>query len=194
VKSGAYWNLVRYRIEKHLNRIKISQARERFAEAGLPPPGSPPFAYRPAFMIAGWRPVSWAEEAEARELQRRIAAVRRTRKEPEPNLENLLYSKPRHQAGLYAEWPPEYAPAVYRLEMETARALVRDGRNVWVQRAPGHEWMQADGYSVETLPDELMLSREDRELLARILEQSPGRERGRPPIGENASAVVARHD
>src|SRR5262249_53552730 len=94
----------------------------------MPPPGSPPFAYRPAFMIAGRRPVSEAEEAEARELQRRIIAVRRARKEPEPNLEHLLYSEPRNRVGLYAEWPPEFAPAIYRLEMADARDKAFMGR------------------------------------------------------------------
>ena len=177
-----YWNLVRFRIEKLQRQIRISQVRETFAEARLPPPDSPPYDFRPAFVIAGQRPVSAAEEAEARDIYRRIRAASRARREPEPNLELLRYSERRNRAGRYAEWPSEYAPAIYAMEMQTACALVRDGRGVWVQRNAGHEWTQKDGYAVESLPDELMLSREDRDLLARILEQSPGRSRGRLPV------------
>jgi hypothetical protein len=34
----------------------------------MPPAGSPPFAYRPAFEAVGWRPVSREEHEEARLL------------------------------------------------------------------------------------------------------------------------------
>src|SRR6516225_5662176 len=159
-KDSKYWNLVRYRIEKLQNQIRASQVREQVAEARLPPPGSPPFEYRPAFIMAGWRPVSGAEEAEARELFRRRHAMRRT----EPiKIGSFWFGRTPHSSV------EEYASGVFRLEMQTACALVRDGRGIWVQRSAGHERMQADGYRVESLPDELMLEREDRELLARIL-------------------------
>ena len=39
--------------------------------AAKQPIETPPFEYRLAFMVAGWRPVSQAEEVEARELFRR---------------------------------------------------------------------------------------------------------------------------
>jgi len=57
------------------------------------------------------------------------------------------------------------------------------------------EWSKG-GYSIERIPKELMLSREDRELCARILQKSPGRKPGRPPIGEQAmtnAERVAKH-
>jgi hypothetical protein len=65
--------------------------------------------------------------------------------------------------------------------MADARALIRDGRSEWAQV-----------YHVEQLPDGLMLAREDRELLARILAKSPGRNRGRPPLGDRAMTMVER--
>ena len=176
MKSERYWALVRYRIEKQQNRIRISQLRERFADGILPPPGSPPFKYRPAFMVAGWRPVSQAEEAEAS----RRSAIHRV---------DWEYPSPREPLAL-----GEFASGVHQLEMRDACRWCRDGRGIWVQGAQpisAEEW-GPHGYSVSSLPDGLMLTREDRELLARILKKSPGRNRGRPPIGERAMTEAKR--
>src|SRR5215471_13771651 len=171
-----YLALVRYRIEKQQKRIRISQLRERFAEGILPPPGSPPFKYRPAFMVAGWRPVSEAEEAEAC----RRSAIHRV---------DWEYPSPREPLAL-----AEFASGVHQLEMRDAFRLRRDDRGVWVQGAQpisAEEW-GSHGYSVSSLPDGLMLAREDRELLARILDKSSGRNRGRPAIGERAMTDAER--
>jgi hypothetical protein len=205
VKFGAYWNLVRYRIEQHQNRIRISRARVKFAGAIMPPPGSPPFEYWPPFLIAGWRPVSQAEEDEARELFRQRDAMRRVDRE---------YRSPQ-----------EFASGIYGLEIRDAREKAFSRRvyrapiaddayargymaalgpkaqtdnglaaaiGPWRQGAPpiSHDEWDGRGYSVSSLPDGLMLAREDRELLARILEQSPGRARGRPPVLAERGAMT----
>ena len=154
--------------------------------AAKQPIETPPFEYRLAFMVAGWRPVSQAEEVEARELFRRRNTVHRVNKEPEPDLDNLRYSPPRQ--GLALE---DYASSVCWLE---ARSGLVKRNGVWTQmRRPiaGEEW-DSRGYTVNSLPDGLMLSREERELLARILAKSPGRNRGRPPIGERAMTAAER--
>ena len=188
MKSERYWALVRCRIEKQQNRIKISQLRERFADGILPPPGSPPFEYRPAFTVAGWRPVSEAEEAEARESSRRRKASRRVGIDVpigdpiRPGPPYWEYPSPRDPSAL-----AEYASAVYRLEAHELRLAKING--VW--RQTRHE-VFGDGFTVSSLPDGLMLTREDRELLARILDKSPGRNRGRPAIGERAMTAAER--
>ena len=154
--------------------------------AAKQPIETPPFEYRLAFMVAGWRPVSQAEEVEARELFRRRNTVHRVNKEPEPDLDNLRYSPPRQ--GLALE---DYASGVYGLE---ARSGLVKRHGVWTQmRRPiaGEEW-ESRGYTVNSLPDGLMLSREERELLARILAKSPGRKRGRPLIGEQPLNALQR--
>ncbi len=54
-----YWNRVKFGIEKQQEAIRIiRQARRLRAEELLPPPGSPPFAYRAAYEAAGWRPIA----------------------------------------------------------------------------------------------------------------------------------------
>jgi hypothetical protein len=154
--------------------------------AAKQPIETPPFAYRLAFMVAGWRPVSKAEKVEARELFRRRNTVHRVNKEPEPDLDNLRYSPPRQ--GLALE---DYASGVCWLE---ARSGLVKRHGVWTQMGrpiAGEEWASR-GYTVSSLPDGLMLSREERELLARILAKSPGRKRGRPLIGEQPLNALQR--
>jgi hypothetical protein len=188
-KELEFWTRVRYRVEKLQEQIRIKR-RQVFAAAIMPPAGSPPFDYRPAFRIAGRRPVSQAEIDEALELFRRRNAIH-------------LVDEPYSSAE-------EFACGIYRLEMREARdkAFTRGERNgprgIWAATkgaeehdgtdGPGYlaplrqgpqpisrdEW-RARGYSVSGLPDGLMLSREDRELLARVLAKSPGKSRGRPP-------------
>jgi hypothetical protein len=66
---------------------------------------------------------------------------------------------------------------------------MRQPRQPWQRLARG-------SFGVERLPEGLMPSREDRELLARILEKSPGRNQGRPLIGDRPQTIaerVARH-
>jgi hypothetical protein len=53
------------------------------------------------------------------------------------------------------------------------------------------EW-KAHGFSVKTIPEGLIIEREDRDLCARILAKSPGRSRGRPPIGDKATTGAER--
>jgi len=141
---------------------------------------TPPFEYRLAFMVAGSRPVSAAEENEARELFRRRNASRlRSQK-----IGSFWFCE--HSSV------EEYASGVCALEMRDPKLVKRNG--VWTQmRRPiaGEEWASR-GYTVNSLPDGLMLSREERELLARILAKSPGRNRGRPPIGERAMTAAER--
>ena len=141
---------------------------------------TPPFEYRLAFMVAGSRPVSAAEENEARELFRRRNASRlRSQK-----IGSFWFCE--HSSV------EEYASGVCALEMRDPKLVKRNG--VWTQmRRPiaGEEWASR-GYTVNSLPDGLMLSREERELLARILAKSPGRNRGRPPIGESAMTAAER--
>jgi hypothetical protein len=189
----ADWVTLNGRVKLVLGRISAPRigplAPRRWADQ---PVETPPFIYRLPFLIAGSRPVSKAEIAEATRLFQRRKATARARKEPEPNLENLTYSEPRNRAGHYAEWPPKYATGICALEMRDACALIRDGRGVWVQRRPEDEWTGADGYSIEQLSDALTLSREDRELLTRILAKSPGRNRGRQPMGDSAMTTAER--
>jgi hypothetical protein len=194
-KELEFWTRVRYRNEKLQEQIRIRRRRE-FATAIMPPAGSPPFAYRPAFRIAGRRPVSQAEIDEARQLFRHRNAIHRA-DEPYSSVE-------------------EYACGVYRLEMREAREKAF-ARSCWTapvakdayartymdglgpkadsdngaaalgawQQGPqpiSHDEWRARGYSVSSLLDALTLSREDRELLARVLAKSPGKSRGRPPM------------
>jgi hypothetical protein len=84
-KQLEIWTRVRYRIEKLEEQIRIKR-RQVFAAAIMPPAGSPPFAYRPAFRIAGRRPVSQAEIDEARQLFRHRNAIHRA---DEPYTESL---------------------------------------------------------------------------------------------------------
>jgi hypothetical protein len=141
----------------------------------MPSPGSPPFEYRPAFQIAGWRPVSEQEQEEARGLFLRRNAPRRLGLH---KIGSFWFCRHHNLSG---EPRQGYAEGIYASEMADARALIRDGRSEWAQV-----------YRVEQLPDGLMLAREDQELLARILAKSPGKNRGRPPIGELAMTDAER--
>jgi hypothetical protein len=127
-------------------------------------------------MVAGWRPVSQAEEAEARELFRRRNAHRRAAPQ---------------KIGSF--WFGCCSPEeVCAREMRDPKLVKHHG--VWTQmRRPiaGEEW-ESGGYTVSSLPDAVMLAREDRELCARILAKSPGRNRGRPSIGERAMTAAER--
>src|SRR5262249_14009084 len=190
------WIILNGRVKFVLGRISAPRtgplAPRRWADQ---PVEIPPFIYRLAFILDGSRPVSKAEIAEATRLFQRRKATARARKEPEPNLENLTYSEPRNRAGHYAEWPPEYAAGICALERDRG-VVKRNGIWTVAQQPFSHEEWATLGCRVSSLPDGLMPSREDRELLARVLAKSPGRNRGRPSIGDRAmtnAEKVAKH-
>jgi hypothetical protein len=188
VAESKYQNKVRRRIERLEEQIRI-KARREVAARLIPPPGSPPFAYRPAFEIAGKRPVSAAEDTEARLHSLRRAARHRA---------DVRHPRPQREArGIYSPMlsSEQYACGVFALETADARTkaftraiwLTPDAANAygaWRQGAPPftHEEWERGGercFGVETMPD--TPSTADREMMARILAKSPGRKRGRPP-------------
>jgi hypothetical protein len=59
-----------------------------------------------------------------------------------------------------------------------------------VKPISNEEWER--GYEVKGLPFDLILPRDTRDMLARILAKSPGRKRGRPPLGEKAMTSTER--
>jgi len=164
-------------------RIGIA-APKRWADQ---PVEIPPFKWRLAFIMDRSRPVSQAEEAEARELLRRRTATRRTDLH---KIGSFWFDRVPHAIE-------DYASSVCWQEMQAAH-LVKGNGNIWrhAKQPFSHEEWAKLGCKVSSLPDGLMPSREDRELMARVLAKSPGRNRGRPPLGESAmtgAERVARH-
>jgi hypothetical protein len=172
-----------------LSEVEIDAARRKAALALLPPAGSPPYMFRLAFEVAGRRQVSRAENDEARRLFLQRAALRKF---------NVPHDVPHDSRA-------EFAMGVSQLERLEAgrrafnRAVVpaspADGAAAigpWQQGAGAISAEELSSYSVEALPDELIVSPETRSLLARILAKSPGRKRGRPPDGRRAMTDAER--
>jgi hypothetical protein len=215
-----FWTRLRIRHDV-LDIIKIRRARERAhkkatnrqerlqeARALLPPPGSPPFAFRPAFEKAGERPVSRAEIEEAKELFFRRAAIQKANA---GGLEGIPYDA-----------VSEYACGIYAFELRAAKrkAFSRSkksgfnpgGKTAAMEEEEGDgtdhgaaptigawqagplpitytEWRQMGFTTQRHVP---LIITEDRKMLERILSQSPGRTRGRPPLDGKAMTSAER--
>jgi hypothetical protein len=169
---------------------------------------------RERFEAAGWRPVSDAEIAEAKELFRRIRAARRAGAD-------LPYrSKAEFAAGIYAlEMRDAYQKChTRRVEYGAAGVLSKEDKTrknsdgAWVKTAKEKDrdtgWARAygptrqetqfiahdewGGFHIENPHPSVDISTEDRKLCARILAKSPGRPVGRPPEGERAMTDAER--
>jgi hypothetical protein len=176
-----YWNNVKFRREKQQEAIRIVPARNervRRAEELLPPPGSPPFAYRAAYEAAGWRPIAPHEHQMS-------GLGRHWPKDVEKECQS-----PRQGP----DWI-DYAREVRNLELRDIRRQMawqrRDG--VWREGSPNQlsyqDW-ETGGYHVK-VPRPFQ-NDDDLLLLRRILARSPGRPPGRPPIGERAMTEAER--
>jgi hypothetical protein len=201
-------NVIRIRRAREQAHKKATNRQERLQEARalLPPSGSPPFAFRPAFERAGERPVSRAEVEEAKELFFRRAAIRKANA---GGLEGIPY-----------DGVSEYACGVFALEMRDAKrkAFSRSTTSSLGKAAMGKgeegdgtdngaaprfgpwragplpiaytEWRQM-GFTVKRHPLS-GITFEKRKMLERILAKSPGRPRGRPPLDGKAMTSAER--
>jgi hypothetical protein len=199
-----YWNRAKFGIEKQQEAIRIiRQARRLRAEELLPPPGSPPFAYRAAYEAAGWRPIAPWE------------TIRDSGRFRPEGFERQLVGETTFWRGT-TEDLADYAHTVRRLELREIRrqmAWQRRGSGVWQEGSPNQlsaedwqggkshyrahkAWADAGNegdppaYSVEV--PRLFLEEDDLLLLHRILAKSPGRSPGRPPIGDCAMTDAER--
>jgi hypothetical protein len=104
VKELEFWTKVRARQEAYEEAVKIRKTRQRIAAAIMPPPGSPPFAYRPVFEAEGRRRMSRAEAEEARRW--------------------LLHRVAIHKMDAPYASREEYAVGIYALEMRDGKRKV----------------------------------------------------------------------
>jgi hypothetical protein len=186
--ANAYWNKVKAGIERNGEAIRIIRLeRRRLAIELLPPPGSPPFAYRAAYEAAGWRPIAPHE----RQTDRMWGIGQHWPADIEKEC-----SSPRDGPDLC-----DYAREIRNLELQSIRHRLRLQRRdgVWREGLPNqlsHEDWQVGGnlpgrsaYSTE-LPR--LLDDGDALLLRRVLAKSPGRPPGRPPIGNRRMTDAER--
>jgi hypothetical protein len=185
-----FWACVHSRQKAYAEAIRIIKTRQRIVEVILPPPGSPPYQFRPAFEVAGRRDLTVAEAEEAQRVSLRRAAISVAEAKENQRLMG------RHLACDLEE----FAVGVHQFELRDSKRkgsfkrLVLDplegddSLGSWQMAVPSSEEL-AGAYSIETLPEELILTVEDRELCARILAKSPGRKRGRPSGSRNKVKV-----
>jgi hypothetical protein len=202
-----YWNRVKFGIEKQQEAIRIiRQARRLRAEELLPPPGSPPFAYRAAYEAAGWRPIApWETSHRYGRWHRYGWGEGRFRPKDETECQSPRGGRKRSEKvfGLEGPWRhvtpanrtdlADYATALRHLEQRDLRRLRRDKDSIWREGSPNQlshaEW-EAGNYRVEV--PRLFLDDDDLLLLRRVLAKSPGRSPGRPPIGDRAMTDAER--
>ena len=187
-----YWLIVQEKVKSQKKQIAILKKKKikEVEEALLPPVGSAPYEYRKAYEFA-CRPPEDYEEAPRR-----------------PPPEN---DKPYRSLA-------EYARGIRLLELQSARQnschRVRDyvsmakgdysvpreqpedGEAVALAPYQQGAWPVDNdefvGFEVHVNPMAFLVSPEDRILLARILELSPGRKRGRPPKGDRPMTGAER--
>jgi hypothetical protein len=217
--GNGYWNKVKAGIERNEAAIRIiRRERRRLAIELLPPPGSPPFAYRPAYEAAGWRPIAPWEADQASGLPKFGVPLSRERQKE-------LRKKPKYvgrfrpekvcQSPREGQDLADYAHTARRLELRGIRDQLRWQRRggVWQERSrnplSAEDWHggkshfrahrawinrgnegDIPAYSVEV--PRLFLDDEELLLLRRILAKSPGRSRGRPPNGDRAMTDAER--
>lgn len=203
-----FWARVRARREAFEQAVSISKTRWRIAESITPAPrGSPPFIFRRAFEAAGWRPVSRAEAEEARLLCLRRAVLQkadtpyRTSEEFAVGVYQLELHDARRKSFSRCVTSMPVAENTWARHLTDSRTVTGDSDNgvaaslgPWRPGAPAisaEEW-ESRGHGIEAIPNSLLVSREARELLGRILEKSPGRKRGRPRKGGKAMSSTER--
>jgi hypothetical protein len=205
-----FWHRVEYRREKLAQAISIKKARDRIIKALLPANSAPPFAYRPAFEIAGSRAVSRAEYEEARRLFLARVAICRAQDERPRDALGKVGRVPYVRLAVKSE---EYALGVYGLELEDAiRKAGRKRAGIWTmapnplsnedwgKKRDGHEDRSAgDRFNIEDLtccgflPEEIaILSAHLRSLRPSGRRLIPGRGRGRPSIHGKAMTSTER--
>jgi hypothetical protein len=118
LKEREFWRKVEHRREKLREAIRIRKVQViARVIAAITADGGPPFAYRPAFEIAGSREVSRVEYEEARRLFLARIAVRRAEDEPPKDALGKIGRPPYERMAAKSE---EYALGVYALELDDA--------------------------------------------------------------------------
>jgi hypothetical protein len=212
VLDREFWRRVEYRREKLAQAISIKKARDKIIKAVWPASGAPPFAYRPAFEIAGSRAVSRAEYEEARRLFLARVAMCRAQDERPIDVPGKIGRVPYVRPAARGE---EYALGVHGLELDDAiRKAGRKRAGIWTM-APNplsnEDWGKkgennedrgenaGDRFSIEDLtccgflPEEIaILSAHLRSLRPSGKGLIPGRGRGRPSIHGKAMTSTER--
>jgi hypothetical protein len=192
-----YWVTVQARIAANNEAIRINKARRAIAGALMPPPGSPPFAYRPVYEALS--------ALEPRDDERARRDYRAWRRERYGGFAAGIYhsemADARRKAFTRSIHRTPVANDAYAREMTSGAAYSDDKDNgcavsfgPWRQGPLpiSHDEWRAHGYHIESIPAGLIPPRKDRELAARILAKSPGRPVGRPPLNGRAMTGAER--
>jgi hypothetical protein len=162
------------------------------------PAGPPPFAYRAVYEALARLITPW-EYAQAR--LNYLAWRRERHGDFATGIFRLEMADARRRAGHRSVYRAPVANDDYGRKM-TSGAAYSDDKNNGTARALGpwrqgvdpisHDEWRTRGYGMASIPAKLISSPKDRALLARVLAQSPGRDRGRPTVNDEPMTDAER--